>query len=260
MTDENTLSIYTDGSSLPNPRRGGIGVRFVYVNSDGNEEVEDFSYPGYKGGTNNEMELLAVITGLEEATTHAVNDNYDKIIVRTDSQYVCDNVDNAKYAWPKSKWLRINGQPVLNVKLWKRLIKIFKDTNKRIKIEWVKGHSKDKHNKAVDKLAKKSANIALNEGLTVKSVRKKQTKEKTKVGSVGIEGQRISIRIIEYQYLNEQKLYRYRYEVISKGSPYYKKVDWITSNKHIRDGHKYYVHFNKDINNPKILKIFRELK
>jgi len=85
MIDEDALNIYTDGSSLPNPRRGGIGVRFVYVNSNGDEEIDDFEYSGYKGGTNNEMELLAVITGLNEAPTHAVFDNYKKIIVNDPS-------------------------------------------------------------------------------------------------------------------------------------------------------------------------------
>jgi len=260
IDDEETLNIYTDGSSLPHPRRGGIGVRFVFVDSNGDEEFYDFDFPGYKGGTSNEMELLACITGLKEAPGHSAYNKYEKIAVYTDSQYVRDHLKDAIYTWPKNRWLKSTGAPVLNVGLWKQLARLYKDRSKKISIIWVKGHSKNKHNRAVDKLARKSANRPLNKPLTVRSVRKKHTHKLTISGSIGMDGQRLSIRIIEAQHLREQKLYIYRYEVISKKSKYYKNIDWITSELYMRDGRKYYVRLNDNSSNPQILKIFREIE
>lgn len=59
--DENALNIFTDGSSLSNPRKGGVGVRFITIDDNGNEKVYDYTPLGYKGATNNQMELKAVI-------------------------------------------------------------------------------------------------------------------------------------------------------------------------------------------------------
>jgi len=257
IDDDEALNIYTDGSSLPHPRRGGIGVRFVFVDLNGDEEIYDFDFPGYKEGTSNEMELLACITGIKEAPGHPAYDRFEKIAVYTDSQYVRDHLKDAIYKWPNNRWLKSTDAPVLNVDLWKQLARLYKGSKKKISIIWVKGHSKNKHNRAVDKLAKKSANMPLNEPLTVRSVRRKITQNKTEIGSVGIEGQRITIRIDDLQYLKHQKLYRYRYEVMSKKSPYYKNTDRITSKILLRDGHKYYVRLNDNSSNPQILKIFR---
>jgi len=257
--DEDALNIYTDGSSLSNPRRGGIGVRFVYVDSNGDEEVKDFDCLGFKGGTNNQMELQACITGLEEAFQHPEYDKYDKILVLTDSMYVRNNQNNLKYVWPNNQWNTKDGTPVLNLGLWKTLRKILVSFKKKIKIKWVKGHDKDKHNIAVDKLAKKSARNVFYEPLQKSSVRRKQTDKKTVKGSVGMEGQRLTIRIIETQSVRKG-LFRYRYEVLSKKSIYYKCADWIFSEiLSMRDGHTYYARVNKDNKNPQIIKCFREI-
>ncbi|MBI4006150.1 MAG: ribonuclease HI, partial [Gammaproteobacteria bacterium] len=128
MMDEYALNIYTDGSSRKNPRRGGIGVRYVHADPINGEEVHiDSDYPGYLGATNNEMELLACIQGLEDAKSHPAYSNFEKMILITDSQYVRDNLNNAKFTWPKNHWFRANGQPVLNVDLWKQLVKFIKN-------------------------------------------------------------------------------------------------------------------------------------
>lgn len=68
MLAENALHIYTDGSSLPSPRRGGIGILFLLIDSQGREEISDSRHAGYKGATNNQMELQACIEALEEFT------------------------------------------------------------------------------------------------------------------------------------------------------------------------------------------------
>lgn len=64
---DNALNIFADGSSLPRPRRGGIGIRFVTTNALGDEVIEDHYLPGYKGATNNQMELMACIKALDIA-------------------------------------------------------------------------------------------------------------------------------------------------------------------------------------------------
>lgn len=59
VTFEDALNIYTDGSCLSNPRRGGIGIRYIVINAAGDEEWIDECPAGYKQATNNEMELMA---------------------------------------------------------------------------------------------------------------------------------------------------------------------------------------------------------
>jgi len=74
-----------------------------------------------------------------------------------------------------------------------------------------------------------------------------------------MEGQKISIRIDTVQRLKKHKLWRYRYEVISKKSKFYKNAAWITSKIPLRDGHDYYVRLNENIGNPQIVKLFRKI-
>ncbi|NLH78749.1 MAG: hypothetical protein GX465_17140 [Acidobacteria bacterium] len=81
---KNWLYVYTDGSSLPKPRRGGIGIRYVYLN----EKEEEFRIDGYEFGfssaTNNQMELKAVIEGLKGIRNLNIPMRYNNIEVRTD--------------------------------------------------------------------------------------------------------------------------------------------------------------------------------
>lgn len=72
-------------------------------------------------------------------------------------------------------------------------------------------------------------------------------------------GQRISIRIITGEKLRVQKIYKYRYEIVSKKSPFSGKADIAFSNHMLSEGHSYYVRFNNDTNNPIIEKVFREI-
>lgn len=256
----NTLYIYTDGSSLPKPRAGGIGIRYVILDEDSNEMIFDKECFGYKGASNNQMELNACVEALRMSQEIAFGQYYNHIEVRSDSRYVVDNVYCAKYIWPKQKWFNRFGKPILNVELWKDLIKEIKNISKQINFVWVKGHAKDEHNKAVDKSAKWSAKSVLNEPLAVVTVRRKITKDKTKIGSVRNTGQRISIRIISSEYLREQQLAKYRYEVISKGSQYFGKVDLAYSTHIMRDAHSYVVTLNRSTENSRILKVIREIE
>ena len=255
------LKIYTDGSSYSHPRRGGIGIRFVGVNDAGDEVVDDVEIPGFKGATNNQMELCACIAGLREALEHRDLSLVSAFEIYTDSMYVAENYTFAMFEWSKNQWRNRDGRPILNAEQWKELIKLIrKSSPRRVDIRWIKGHAKDQHNKAADKLAKKSAKNPLNPPLTVVSVRRKKTKKSTEIGSVEMRGQRISIRIITTEYLPVQHLFKYKYEVLSKRSKFYGGVDTIFCSEVMRDGHHYHVRVNKNTANPTVTKVLRELK
>ena len=85
---KNTLYIYTDGSSLAKPRKGGIGIRYVYLDDDENEIRIDYNQYGYREASSNQMELLAVIEGLRHIFHQDIMINYNYIEIRTDSMYV----------------------------------------------------------------------------------------------------------------------------------------------------------------------------
>jgi ribonuclease HI len=142
--DENTLEIYTDGSSLSNPRTGGIGIRYLYIGSDGNEKIEDLdNLLGFKNATNNQMELQACVVALEKAKKIKEFNRINKIVIYSDSKYVVDNYPLALFHWQKTKWITSAGNPVLNANIWKDLIKEVRKVGKPVRFIWVKGHSKD---------------------------------------------------------------------------------------------------------------------
>lgn len=259
MTYENALNIYTDGSSLQSPRAGGIGIRFITIDSSGDEFLQDILSPGYKNATNNQMELQACIFALSEALRLELILDQNRIVIFSDSQYVVDNYINAMFKWPKTKWLLDSGRPVLNADLWKKLIKNIKRAHVRVEFEWIKGHSKNVHNRAVDKMAKNSAKMAYNAPLSIVQVRRKVSNESVDVGSVQMLGQRISIRIITSEYLTVQKITKYKYEVISANSKFKWNVDFIFCSENMKVGHSYYVRVNNDTSNPKVEKIFKEI-
>ena len=259
MIDEKALNIYADGSSKPKPRRGGIGIRYVFINDLGEEVTQDLALPGYLGATNNEMELKACVIGLQNAVPYLSDKNFEYIVVHTDSNYVVTNYNNALFLWPKTKWLKKDGGPVLNTRLWKDLVKWTVKVRKYVYIRKVKGHSEDVHNKEVDRQAKQSAEYPINKPISPSIVRRKKSKRKTRVGSVAMLGQKITIRIDQGWYLPVQKLYRYRYEVMSKSSEYYQNVDFICTYEMLRETHTYFVRLNKETSNPRIAKVFREI-
>lgn len=263
--DPRALLIYTDGSAKPkNPGPGGVGVRFVFPDFLEKDEMKkDFRLPGYKTATNNQMELKACILGLaealklEEVRTRTIN----SIAVCTDSAYVKDNIKRAIYVWSKKRWKSESGAPILNVSLWKDLIKAMQRIYPVIvEFEKVEAHNKDEDNKAVDRLARQSSEKTSEKPLYNQIVRRKISKEKTQRGSVEMLGQRIKIRIISSQYLKENKQFQLRYEVTSPKSEFHGKVDMLFSKITLRPGHEYLVIFGKDMKYPKVERLIREIE
>ncbi len=121
------------------------------------------------------MELAACVGALKYAAKHYDADAYERIVIYTDSMYVSGNLNKARYKWSSNKWRNRAGKPMANAEMWKVLLKLIRKAPRRVDIKWVKGHSKNPHNKAVDKLAKESAKGSLQKPMSIVAVRRKTT-------------------------------------------------------------------------------------
>ena len=144
------VSIYTDGSARGNPDGpGGYGTILVYIDSQGSEHKKELS-AGYKKTTNNRMELLAAIVGLEALNRPC------KVKLYSDSQYLVKAFnDHWIDSWIKKGWKRGKNEPVKNVDLWKRLMKA--KEQHEVEFIWVKGHAGHEQNERCDELATTAA-------------------------------------------------------------------------------------------------------
>jgi|SRR5579862_1842044 len=264
---DEALTVFADGSSLPGPRRGGIGIRFVSCDRLGAETTWDLEETGYPGATNNQMELVAVTTALREIQSRRfpadLLDAARRIDIYTDSRYVVDNINAAAHTWRNTGWTTRDGYPVENADLWKDLVRELAKVRrlKRTEILWGKGHTRDNpHNAAADTLAKASASRATRKPLTHAAVRRKKTDKSVERGSVELRGQRLTIRVITAEYLAAHGLHKLRYEVVSRRSPFRGNVDIAYSDDpRLRAGHTYFVTMSADANPPRIAKCHREI-
>ncbi len=144
------VTIYTDGSARSNPNGpGGYGTILHYVDKEGVLHERELS-AGYKKTTNNRMELMAVIVGLE-----ALNRPCEVEIV-SDSKYVTDAFNKHWVdAWLKNNWRNSQKKPVLNDDLWKRLLAV--KAKHQVSFTWVKGHEGHPENERCDFLATSAA-------------------------------------------------------------------------------------------------------
>jgi ribonuclease HI len=115
--------------------------------------------------------------------------------------YLVEGYDSARFAWPRAGWMTRDGNPVANAELWKELLRLAGRTGKRVDIRWVKGHKRSVHNKAADRLAKRSAARQSGRRVSHVKVRRKETSNSVEVGCVGMHGQRLTVRIISDEYL-----------------------------------------------------------
>lgn len=130
------ITIYTDGASSGNPGPGGYGV--VLLSGPHRKELSG----GFKRTTNNRMELLAVITGLEALKNHG-----EEVVIYSDSKYVVDSVEKGwVFGWEKKHF-----KDKKNPDLWKRFLLAYR--KHRVRFKWVKGHNENPLNERCDELA-----------------------------------------------------------------------------------------------------------
>ena len=133
------VEVYTDGSSRGNPGPGGYGVVLKY--GDVQKELSE----GFLRTTNNRMELMAVIVGLETLTRPC------QVLVASDSKYVVDSVEKH---WIDG-WVRKQFKGVKNPELWQRYLGAAKQHS--VRFQWVKGHATHLLNNRCDALARQAA-------------------------------------------------------------------------------------------------------
>lgn len=154
------VEIYTDGSSRGNPGPGGYGV--VLLANGHRKELSK----GYRLTTNNRMELLAVIAGLEALKKQDLT-----ITIYSDSKYVVEAVEKG---WVFQWNMKPDFAKKKNRDLWKRFLKLYEYQN--ISFVWVKGHSSNKENNRCDILATTAADsseLVIDEGYEQENNNKK---------------------------------------------------------------------------------------
>lgn len=147
MSREEQIIIYTDGACSGNPGPGGYAA-LVITKKDG--KVEEHPITGNESlTTNNRMELIAAIKGLE-----SIDMQQSSIIVYTDSMYLRDGINSWIKKWKQNNWLTSKKEPVKNIDLWQKLDALcIKHT---IEWKWVKAHNGDHYNEKVDNLARQA--------------------------------------------------------------------------------------------------------
>jgi ribonuclease HI len=135
---QHEVHIYTDGAAKGNPGPAGYGVVMEMVGTPYKKEF----YEGFRLSTNNRMELLAVIVGLEK-----LKNPKTKVLVVSDSKYVVDSVEKKwVFGWEKKNF---SGKK--NPDLWIRFLKSYR--NHQVDFKWIKGHNNHPQNERCDELA-----------------------------------------------------------------------------------------------------------
>lgn len=135
-----TITIYTDGACSGNPGPGGWGAILQW-----NDHEKELS-GGEKETTNNRMEMMAVIQGLQ-----ALKKDRAEVTLYTDSKYVLQGATEWLEGWKARGWKGANKKPVKNQDLWEQIDSLIQQHS--VKFIWVKGHAGHEMNERVDKLA-----------------------------------------------------------------------------------------------------------
>ena len=140
------IDLYSDGGAEPNPGKGGFGVIMSYKGAK-----KEFSQ-GFRLTTNNRMELMGIIHGLERLKTKSI------VNVYSDSRYVIDGITKGwAKKWKSNNWYRTKTEKAINFDLWERLLALISG-QQDVRFNWIRGHVGHPENERCDELA----NVALN--------------------------------------------------------------------------------------------------
>ena len=132
------VTIYTDGACSGNPGPGGYAAILMF----NGEEKEIVG--AEKNTTNNKMEIMAVLKGLEQLKYPC------EVTIYSDSAYVVDSVEKGwLFSWKKKNWVKADKKPVKNVELWEKMLEYM--NIHKITFVKVKGHSDNEYNNRCDK-------------------------------------------------------------------------------------------------------------
>lgn len=149
MTQE--IDIYTDGSCLKNPGKGGWGIVIV----EDNKVVAEYS-KGYQNTTNSRMEMYAILMALKYA-----DKNKAKVVnIKSDSNFIVQAINkNWLQNWVRKGWKKSGNEPVANADIWKPIYKLYTELSGKLEINFikVKAHSGVEFNEEVDELARAAA-------------------------------------------------------------------------------------------------------
>lgn len=237
----------------------------MWADQAGAEQRDAHVLPATAGATISQMELEAPSEALRIALRGRMPfdlADFDKILILSDSRYVCDNLHNAQLVWPKTGWRTKDGAAVLNERDWRTLAKLiekmYRERRIRVIVEWERGKVSE-NAKTVDKLAKQSSASPTLGRARPTNVRRKLTRASVERGSVHVEGQQLRVRIIDARHLSGREGL-YRYEVRDAASPDDTKVDLAQSDQPLGPGHTYDVLMNADQGNPRIVAIIAEVE
>jgi ribonuclease HI len=137
--------IHTDGGAFPNPGRGGYGVVLRY--KDHKKELGD----GFRLTTNNRMEILACIKGLQALTKKS------SVVLYSDSRYVVDSMTEGWASrWRANGWMKSKKHAAENTDLWEQLLNLCEQHE--VEFRWTQGHAGNEDNERCDQLAAQYAN------------------------------------------------------------------------------------------------------
>ena len=140
MATDTVVTIYTDGACIGNPGPGGYGA--VLLSGEHRKELSG----GFANTTNNRMEILAAIVGLESLKKPS------EVTLYSDSRYLVDAIQKGwALKWQANGWMRNKKDRAVNPDLWERLLALTKQHD--VEFRWVRGHAGNKENERCDKLA-----------------------------------------------------------------------------------------------------------
>jgi ribonuclease HI len=138
------VKLYTDGACSHNPGPGGYGVVLIYDSH--RKELSE----GFRLTTNNRMEILAAIAGLEALKEPC------HVTLYSDSQYLVNAIEKGwALRWQANGWMRNKKEKAINPDLWERLLELCK--THKVQFEWVRGHAGHPENERCDELATTAA-------------------------------------------------------------------------------------------------------